>query len=65
MKKYQGSKRETDKLVPIPEIFSSFTVKCKHFYCAEDQLTIDEKLEAYMGRCSFLQYIPNKPTKYG
>nr|XP_023012890.1 piggyBac transposable element-derived protein 4-like [Leptinotarsa decemlineata] len=28
-------------------------------------MTIDEKLEAYRGGCSFIQYIPNKPAKYG
>lgn len=28
-------------------------------------VTIDEKLEAIAGNCSFKQYIPSKPSKYG
>lgn len=28
-------------------------------------LTVDEKLEAFRGRCSFRPYISNKPAKYG
>ena len=27
-------------------------------------MTIDEKLEAFRGRCGFKQYIPSKPNKY-
>ena len=26
---------------------------------------IDEQLYSYRGRCSFKQYIPSKPAKYG
>jgi len=28
-------------------------------------LTVDEQLLAFRGRCSFKQYIPSKPAKYG
>lgn len=28
-------------------------------------MTIDEMLIPYRGRCSFIQYLPNKPAKYG
>lgn len=28
-------------------------------------MTIDEKLEAFRGRCNFKQYIPSKSNKYG
>ncbi|GBP30200.1 hypothetical protein EVAR_94508_1 [Eumeta japonica] len=31
--------------------------------CAE--ITLDEQLLAFRGRCAFRQYIPNKPAKYG
>ncbi|XP_035207646.1 uncharacterized protein LOC118182410 [Stegodyphus dumicola] len=30
-----------------------------------DELTIDEKLEHFRRRCSFIQFISNKPAKYG
>ncbi|GBP22160.1 hypothetical protein EVAR_10670_1 [Eumeta japonica] len=32
---------------------------------ASHRLAIDEKLEEFRGRCSFRQYIPSKPNKYG
>ncbi|XP_054740501.1 piggyBac transposable element-derived protein 4-like [Anastrepha obliqua] len=32
-------------------------------YSAE--MTLDEQLLSFRGRCSFRQYIPNKPAKYG
>lgn len=64
-KSTREARKKTDKLAPIREFFDSFIVNCNHFYCAGEQLTIDEKLEAYRGRCSFVQYIPNKPAKYG
>ena len=64
-KSTRETRKKTDKLAPIREFYDSFIVNCKHFYCAGEQLTIDEKLEAYRGRCSFVQYIPNKPAKYG
>lgn len=31
----------------------------------DEYATIDEKLETFRGRCSFCQYIPSKPAKYG
>ncbi|GBP17464.1 PiggyBac transposable element-derived protein 4 [Eumeta japonica] len=33
--------------------------------CLIAYVTVDEKLEAFRGRCSFRQYIPNKPNPYG
>jgi len=39
--------------------------RCKENYTVGENRTIDEMLEGFRGRCSFLQYIPNKPNKYG
>ena len=33
-------------------------------YSVGEFVTINEKLEAFRGHCSFIQYIPNKPAKY-
>ncbi|GBP43105.1 PiggyBac transposable element-derived protein 4 [Eumeta japonica] len=33
--------------------------------CLIAYVTVDKKLEAFRGRCSFRQYIPNKPNPYG
>ena len=58
-------RRKTDKLAAVREFFESFNQNCQSFYTPGDELTIDEKLEPFRGRCSFIQYIPNKPAKYG
>lgn len=57
--------RQTDKLAPIRDVFDSFVEKCKTAYTPFQNVTIDEKLEAFRGRCSFRQYIPSKPNRYG
>ncbi|CAI6376022.1 unnamed protein product [Macrosiphum euphorbiae] len=53
-----------DKLSAIRMIFDGF-VRCQALYTVGENCTIDEMLEAFRGRCSFRQYIPNKPNKYG
>jgi len=52
-------------LAPVRQIFDLFVENCKTSYIPSEYLTLDEKLEAFRGRCSFKQYIPNKPNKYG
>lgn len=57
--------KEFDKLAPVRNIFEEFTSTCKKLYSLGEYVTIDEKLEPFRGRCSFRQYIPSKPAKYG
>lgn len=54
-----------DKLAPIREILDEFVKNCLKNYSPGDCITIDETLVPFRGRCSFIQYIPNKPAKYG
>lgn len=58
-------RREKDKLAPIRDFLDSFVQRCKESYSPGEYITIDEKLEPFRGRCSFIQYIPKKPAKYG
>lgn len=58
-------RRQIDKLAPIRNICESFVEKCKSAYTPFQNVTIDEKLEAFRGKCSFRQYIPSKPNRYG
>lgn len=58
-------RRNIDKLAPIREIFDIFNNNCMKFYNCGSLITVDEKLESFRGRCSFRQYIPSKPAKYG
>lgn len=54
-----------DKLAPIRELFDIVVGTFKKYYSVSQYVTIDEKLEAFRGRCNFRQYIPSKPNKYG
>lgn len=58
-------RKKLDKLAPIRDVFDAFNENCKTAYTPFHYVTIDEKLEAFRGRCSFRQYIPSKPNKYG
>lgn len=54
-----------DRLAPIREIFEYFVQNCQNIYNSTENLTLDEELIAFRGRCGFRQYIPSKPAKYG
>ena len=54
-----------DKLATIREVLNHFIGNAQKSYRPSDQLTIDEQLFPYKGRCGFTQYMPNKPDKYG
>ncbi|CAJ0940183.1 unnamed protein product, partial [Ranitomeya imitator] len=58
-------RRTHDRLAPIRDIFQRFVVNCKQSYYPGENLTIDEMLPGFRGRCAFRQYIPSKPNKYG
>lgn len=61
----RDERKKFDKLAPIRSLFDLFVEKCKNTYTVGVNTTIDEKLEAFRGRCSFKQYIPSKPNRYG
>ncbi|CAH1997131.1 unnamed protein product [Acanthoscelides obtectus] len=61
----RDERKKFDKLAPIRSTFDKFVKNCKNTYCIGANATIDEKLEAFRGRCGFKQYIPSKPNKYG
>lgn len=54
-----------DKLAPIREVLNHFVGNAQRAYRPSDQLTVDEQLFPYKGRCRFIQYMPSKPDKYG
>lgn len=54
-----------DKLAPIRTVFEIFVSKCRKGYTHSPFVTVDEILAGFRGRCSFRQYIPSKPNKYG
>lgn len=59
-KSTRQERKNIDKLAPIRDFFDNFVNKCKNGFSLSEYVTIDEKLEAFRGRCSFRQYIPSK-----
>lgn len=54
-----------DKLTAVREVLDIFVKKCKHMYNVSNFVKVDKMLPPFCGRCSFKQYIPSKPSKYG
>lgn len=61
----RSERRKKDKLAPIRDIWNLVNTNFKKFYTPGDNITIDEQLLPFRGRCSFRQYMPSKPDKYG
>lgn len=61
----RAERKAVDNIAQIRDLFDEFVHNCKHSYSMGQCVTIDEKLEAFRGRCRFKQYIPSKPAKYG
>jgi len=61
----RAQRRADDKLASIRKIYDKFVVDCEANYTPGTGCTVDECLHGFRGRCSFKQYLPNKPSKYG
>ena len=61
----RDARRQLDRLAPIRSYWDSFIKNCTNSFNPGANLTVDEQLLAFRGRCSFRMYIPNKPAKYG
>lgn len=58
-------REKIDKLAAVRDIYSCFVNNCRNNYSLGEFITIDEMLHPFRGRCSFIQYMPQKPAKYG
>ena len=54
-----------DKLAAFQDFWMLFQAQLPKYYIPGTDLCVDEQLVAFRGRCSFKQYIPSKPAKYG
>ena len=58
-------RQNTDKLSPIRELMEMWVESLQRCYTPYENVTVDEQLVTFRGRCPFKQYIPSKPGKYG
>lgn len=58
-------RKQTDKLAPLRDIWIMFLARLPMMYRPGMDMTVDEQLVSFRGRCGFRQYIPSKPGKYG
>ncbi|XP_067248688.1 piggyBac transposable element-derived protein 4-like [Chanodichthys erythropterus] len=59
------ARRENDKLAPIRDLWNSWVERLPMMFNPGPNITVDECLVSFRGRCMFKQYMPNKPAKYG
>ena len=64
-KSTRAIRRAEDKLAPIRQVFDEMNKLFLRYYTPHEYLTVDEQLVPFRGRCSFKQYLPSKPDKYG
>ncbi len=61
----RGTSAAQDKLAPIRKIWQMFNESLRKPYIPGADITIDEQLVAFRGRCPFVVYMPSKPCRYG
>lgn len=64
-KQTRPERRATDKLAAIRDVWVMFIAKLQKAYIPGVDMTVDEQLVPFRGRCPFRQYMPSKPAKYG
>ncbi len=65
-KRTRAERAANDKLAPIRYVWDLFIGNLRKPYVPGSDITVDEQLLAFRGRCSFIVYMPSKPGgKYG
>ena len=64
-KSTRAQRKENDKLAAFREIWNAFVENCKKLYEPFEEVTADEQLVAFRGKCPMRQYMKSKPAKYG
>ena len=54
-----------DPLYKLRPFLESFIANCQAAYNPNRELSVDEAMVGFKGRLAFIQYLPNKPTKWG
>lgn len=60
----RAERRRHDKLAPTRDLWEEVN-NFRKYYLSGENITVDEQLVPFRGRCPFQQYMPSKPDKYG
>ena len=58
-------RRLLDRLAAFRDVWEMFNAKLCSLFVPGSDITVDEQLVAFRGKCPFRQYIRSKPAKYG
>ncbi|XP_039618136.1 piggyBac transposable element-derived protein 4-like [Polypterus senegalus] len=61
----RAARRATDNLAAFREVWDRWAERLPLMYHPGPDVTLDERLLTFRGRCPFRQYMPNKPGKCG
>jgi hypothetical protein len=64
-KESRSERRANDAFASFRDVWDAFVANLQRYYVPGPFLTIDEQVVPFHGRCSFLQYTPNKGERYG
>ncbi|KAJ7993964.1 hypothetical protein DPEC_G00260590 [Dallia pectoralis] len=59
------ARRAIDKLAAVRELWDEWSARLPSLYNPGPDVTVDEQLVPFRGRCPFRQYMPSKPARYG
>ena len=59
------TRRQVTKFAPMGYVFDMWEQQLSKPFIPYEYVTVDETLVPFRGRCSFKQYMPSKPAKYG
>jgi hypothetical protein len=59
------NRRQRTKFAPMGAVYDMWEQRLSMPYIPSEHVTVDETLVPFRGRCSFKQYMPSKPAKYG
>ena len=65
MRSTRVSRLQTNKFALISTIWDRFIENCIVCYESGENITVDEQLSPTKACCRFIQYMPNKPNKFG
>lgn len=64
-KETRSLRRSKDRLAPIRDVWDAWVPTLSKNFIPYENVTVDEQLIPFRGRCSFRQFMKSKPAKYG